>query len=111
VLLDVQDGLQAVNRLGPPYAALDVGEEKPLGAHHFDGAVSGHRLHVDQERDRLLIASLGEKGGGLGKDPLGAQVLYRLGAFGIHLLVHGCHTRPWHRQNRQARRRRTDKGR
>ncbi len=39
-------------------------------ADHFVGVDEGYRPHVDEKCDSLLIASLGEKTSGLGKDPV-----------------------------------------
>jgi hypothetical protein len=50
--------------------AFDVGEKDSLGADHLAGVGNSYRPHVDQEGDRLLIAALGEKIGGLAKNPV-----------------------------------------
>ena len=77
VIVDVEDCCPAVDRhVGRPIVSGHPGIKDLFCADHFAGVDQGYRPHVDEKRDSLLIASLGEKTSGLGKDPviLGAPV-------------------------------------
>jgi hypothetical protein len=72
VVFDVEKRLPAVYRPcgwrvvpGAPGVFPDF-----LGADYFVGCGERHVLHVHQQRDSLLVASLGEKSRSLAKDPV-----------------------------------------
>ena len=71
VLIDVEDRRPAVDRPGHrPVISGEPRIEDLLCTDHFVSVDEDHRKHVNEKRDRLLVASLGEQAGGLAKDPV-----------------------------------------